>query len=188
MNDVLVLYASTHGHTAKIAARIADVLERAGATVDLRPVDSNVNPMPGEYAAVVAGASIHAGHHQRQMKDWVRRHATSLSAMPSAFFSVSLSAADDNEEARAVARKYIDDFVEETGWTPRRTVSFAGAVQYLEYDFFTRLLIKLMMHRGGHPTDASQDYDYTDWDAVADFGRRCAEMLPVPAGGPTASS
>ena len=24
-------------------------------------------------------------------------------------------------------------------WTPRRTASFAGALQYLEYDFFTRL-------------------------------------------------
>ena len=38
MNDILVLYASTHGHTAKIASRVADVIERAGATVDLRSV------------------------------------------------------------------------------------------------------------------------------------------------------
>jgi menaquinone-dependent protoporphyrinogen oxidase len=101
--------------------------------------------------------------------------------MPSAFFSVSLSAADDTDEARATARKYLDDFVEETGWTPARTASFAGALQYLEYDFFTRLLIKMMMRRGGHPTDSSQDYDYTDWDEVVRFGRRVAELLPAAA-------
>jgi menaquinone-dependent protoporphyrinogen IX oxidase len=26
------------------------------------------------------------------------------------------------------------------------------------------------MRRGGHPTDTSQDYDYTDWEAVERFG------------------
>jgi menaquinone-dependent protoporphyrinogen oxidase len=181
MKQVLVLYASTHGHTAKIASRIADVLERAGTPVEVRRADAKSDPVPADYAAVVVGASIHAGHHQREIVAWARRHATSLGAMPSAFFSVSLSAADDTDEARAVARKYLDDFVEETGWSPDRTASFAGALQYLEYDFFTRLLIKMMMHRGGHPTDASQDYDYTDWDEVVRFGRRVADLLPAAA-------
>lgn len=181
MKQVLVLYASTHGHTAKIASRIADVLERAGTPADVRRADANSDPAPADYAAVVVGASIHAGHHQREIVDWARRHATSLATVPSAFFSVSLSAADDTDEARATARKYLDDFVEETGWTPTRTASFAGALQYLEYDFFTRLLIKMMMHRGGHPTDSSQDYDYTDWDEVVRFGRRVAELLPAAA-------
>ena len=181
MKQVLVLYGSTHGHTAKIASRIADVLERAGTPTEVRRADANSDPVPGDYAAVVVGASIHAGHHQREIVAWARRHATGLGAMPTAFFSVSLSAADDTDEARAAARKYLDDFVEETGWTPARTASFAGALQYLEYDFFTRLLIKMMMHRGGHPTDSSQDYDYTDWDEVVRFGRRVAELLPAAA-------
>jgi menaquinone-dependent protoporphyrinogen oxidase len=180
MKPVLVLYASTHGHTAKIATRIADALEHAGATVDLRRADAKDDPSPHEYEAVVAGASIHMGHHQRELVRWARAHATSLSAMPSAFFSVCLSAADDTDEARAVTRRYVDEFVEETGWMPRETASFAGALQYLEYDFFTRLLIKMMMHRGGHPTDTSQDYDYTDWDAVWRFGGQVAAMLPTP--------
>jgi len=181
MERVLVLYASTHGHTAKIAERIAEALEGAGAPVEVHRADAKVDLAPSDYAAVVAGGSIHAGHHQRELVDWARRHATSLGAMPSAFFSVSLSAADDTDEARATARKYLDEFMEETGWTPGRTTSFAGALQYLEYDFFTRLLIKMMMHRGGHPTDSSQDYDYTDWDAVERFGRQVAALLPAPA-------
>ena len=37
-----------------------------------------------------------------------------------------------------------------------------------------------MMHKGGHPTDTSHDYDYTDWDAVEHFAHSCAELL-VPA-------
>ena len=181
MKQVLVLYASTHGHTATIAERIAQALEQSGAPAELRRADAKLDVAPADYAAVVVGGSVHAGHHQRELVDWARRHATSLGAMPSAFFSVSLTAADDTDEARATARRYVDEFVEETGWTPGRTASFAGALQYLEYDFFTRLLIKQMMHRGGHPTDSSQDYDYTDWDAVDRFGRQVAALLPVPA-------
>jgi len=181
MKQVLVLYASAHGHTEKIAARIAQALEQAGASTELRRAGAEVDFAPSDYAAVVVGGSIHAGRHQRELVDWTRRHAAVLGAMPSAFFSVSLTAADDTDEARATARKYLDEFVEQTGWTPARTTSFAGALQYLEYDFFTRLLIKMMMHRGGHPTDSSQDYDYTDWDAVDRFGRQIAGLLPTPA-------
>lgn len=180
MKPVLVLYASTHGHTARIATRIAEALEHVGAMVDLRRVDPEDDPFPPDYAAVVVGGSIHAGHHQRELVAWARRHATSLNAMPSAFFSVSLSAADDTGEARNATRKYVDDFIEETGWAPRRTISFAGALQYLEYDFFTRLLIKIMMRRGGHPTDSRHDHDFTDWDAVWRFGREIAGMVVAP--------
>ena len=32
------------------------------------------------------------------------------------------------------------------------------------------------MHRGGHPTDISRDYDYTDWDAVDAFAHDCAAL------------
>ena len=178
MTKVLMLYASTHGHTGRIASRVARVIEQGGATVELRRADGVPEPVPGDYDAVVVGASIHAGHHQRLVTDWARRHATSLSAMPSAFFSVSLAAADDTDEAQRTARAYVDDFVERTGWSPRRTQSFAGALQYREYDVFTRLLIKLMMHRGQHPTDTSRDYDYTDWEAVDAFAQLCAELVP----------
>jgi menaquinone-dependent protoporphyrinogen oxidase len=47
----------------------------------------------------------------------------------------------------------------------------------VEYDFATRLLMRLLMKRGHHPTDASRDYDYTDWAAVEAFGHRCAALV-----------
>ena len=106
-----------------------------------------------------------------------KQRRDALNGMPSAFFSVSLAAAEDDDESRAVTRKFVADFVEETGWNPSTTTTFAGALQYREYDFFTRTLIRLMMKRGGHPTDTSRDYDYTDWDAVDRFGRDFARTV-----------
>lgn len=177
MPAVLLLYASKHGHTAKIAHRIAQAMRDDGLDVDVRDSHAMAGLSPGDYDGVIVGASIHAGHHQREIVDWVKRHALALAEKPSAFFSVCLAVADDTDEARASARKYIDDFSDETGWTPGSATTFAGALQYLEYDFLTRLLIRLMMRSQGHPTDTSRDFDYTDWDAVTRFGHDFAASV-----------
>jgi len=181
MTDILVLYASTHGHTGRIAAGVARALERTGAHADLRTLTLDDDVAPSRYDAVVVGASVHAGRHQKAVADWARRHADALNAMPSAFFSVSLTAAEATDEARATTARLIDDFADATGWHPRLARSFAGALQYREYRLFTRFTMKLMMGRGGHPTDTSRDYDYTDWDAVDAFGADIAAMVPAPA-------
>lgn len=85
-----------------------------------------------DYDAVILGASIHAGHRQRALARWAEQHHTALGLVPSAFFSVCLTAADDTQESRAATRGYLDDFFEAAGWTPARTTTFAGALQYHE--------------------------------------------------------
>jgi len=179
MNEILVLYASTHGHTARIATAIGLALERAGAKPDVRCIDQDADIAPWRYDAVVIGASIHAGKHQRRVVDWVRRNAAALNGMPGAFFSVSLTAAEGTPEADAAVRRLIGEFTEATGWRPDLARSFAGALQYREYRLFTRFAMKMMMNRGGRPTDTRRDYDYTDWDAVERFGRECAALVPL---------
>ena len=183
MSGMLIVYASNHGQTARIASRIAGVLREDGDTVDLHEVGAAADLSPYGYDAAIVGGSIHAGHHQRELVDWARHHAAALNGMPSAFFSVSLGAAENDDESREAARKYIDDFLDDTGWTPRRTEPIAGALQYREYDFFTRTLMRLIMRQEGHPTDTSRDYDYTDWDAVDRFARECAATLVHPGSG-----
>jgi menaquinone-dependent protoporphyrinogen oxidase len=183
MPRILVVYSSTHGHTEKIAARIAAALEHDGAAVDLHQLaPAKLGPTPLDYDAVVVGGSIHAGHHQRELVDWVKLHRTGLQMRPSAFFTVCLTAADDTQESREATRAYLDDFVETTGWTPRSSATFAGALQYREYDFATRLVMRLLMHRHDHPSDISRDYDFTDWDAVDRWAHAFAATAAPPSG------
>jgi len=175
MFQTLVLYSSTHGHTARIAERIAKALEASGAVVDLRAADVQHDVSPVDYDVVVVGASVHAGRHQPEVADWARRHAATLTRIPSAFLSVSMSAEHDEE----AARRYADEFAETTGWTPRHVACLAGALQYREYNFVTRLMVRSLMGREGLPTDTSRDHDFTDWDAVDHFAGRCAELAPL---------
>jgi menaquinone-dependent protoporphyrinogen oxidase len=187
MSDVLIVYASTHGHTAKIAERIAHAVRAGGATPRTFDIGAGCNPIPSAYDLVIAGGSVHAGHHQGELREWAAREAVTLNRMPAAFFSVCLTAADDTDEAHAATRGYIDDFLEDTGWAPRLTATFAGALQYLEYNFATRLVMRLMMARGQHPTNVHEDVDYTDWDAVDAFARDCvllASQMAVPTTAP----
>jgi menaquinone-dependent protoporphyrinogen oxidase len=172
----LVVYASTHGHTAKIAARIAEAMGERDVDVDLREVDSAADVDPASYAAVVVGGSMHREHHQPEIVEWVAARRGALNECPSVFFSVSLSAAEDTEESHANTQRCIDEFCDRTGWKPERTEPIAGCLQYREYDVFTRQLMRLLMRRMGHPTDASHDYDYTDWKAVDRFGAQLAAL------------
>jgi menaquinone-dependent protoporphyrinogen oxidase len=176
MPDVLIIFASNHGHTGKIALRLTDVIEREGATVHLRSADAAHELYPSDYDAVVVGASIHAGRYQRKIVDWARTHARWLNEMPAAFFSVCLAAAEDTDQSREESTNYLDDFQDDTGWTPRKRITFAGAVEYREYGLPTRLFMRALMRQKHQPTDTSRDIDHTDWEAVDRFAHECAAM------------
>jgi menaquinone-dependent protoporphyrinogen oxidase len=105
-----------------------------------------------------------------------------LEQRPSVFLSVSLSAAEETDAARAATQRCIDAFCAQTGWSPARSERIAGSLEYREYDVFTRQLMRLLMKRMGHPTDASHDYDYTDWDAVDRLGAEFAQLATLTAG------
>ncbi|HEV2786587.1 MAG TPA: flavodoxin domain-containing protein [Solirubrobacteraceae bacterium] len=174
--DVLVVYASTHGHTAKIATRLAEALRAQDVGVHVRDVKSAADLPPDRYELVVAAGSLHEEHHQKELVDWVTARREALNETPSVFISVSLTAADDSAESRAATKRCIDEFTAKTGWTPTRSEAIAGSLQYREYDFFTRQLMRLLMKHMGHPTDTSHDYDYTDWDGVDRLGAELAAL------------
>lgn len=109
MPQALIVYASTHGHTAKIAAAVARAVRENGLEVEVRNVSSAAQLSPSAYDSVIVGASVHGGRHQHEIVDWAKRHHILLSGMPSAFFSVCLSAADDTAESGEATRSYIDD-------------------------------------------------------------------------------
>ncbi|SIR84700.1 menaquinone-dependent protoporphyrinogen oxidase [Haladaptatus litoreus] len=178
MARVLVLYGSTEGQTATIAERTAEVLASAGHDSTL--IHGNRVPEEfrlSEYDAVVVGASVHKGHHQKYVEQFVREHAKELNRLPSAFFSVSLTAVEDTDEARMTAENLVTEFLAATGWNPDRTAVVAGALKYSRYGLLTRLLMKYVARKKGGGTDTSRDYEYTDWDEVERFATAFARSL-----------
>jgi menaquinone-dependent protoporphyrinogen oxidase len=172
MARILLLYASVEGQTARVAGRIAEILREAGHAVEPREASHGAqSPRLGDYDAVMVGASVHYGRHPAHLRRMLRRCRGALQNRRSAFFSVSLSASE----------QYGADFLRGVGWQPALVASFAGALRYSRYGWFKRHLVRAFARMGGHGTDASRDYEYTDWSSVAHFAEAFAQCLAARA-------
>jgi menaquinone-dependent protoporphyrinogen oxidase len=179
---MLIVYGTTWGQTAKIAAKIGEVLSNHGCAVTLTKGDELPRDLTIEgYDGVIVGASIILRGYQRYIEQFITRHRGALNAMPSAFFGVSASAGSRNETERAAAEHILRAFLEKTGWRPRLTASIAGAITYTKYGWLTRWIMKSISRREGGGTDTSRDYEYTDWAQVAQFAESCFAMVAAPA-------
>jgi len=170
MNSILVVYGTTEGQTRKIAEFIANAVRSRG--VDVETVDSATdaatNVRPVHAAAIVCG-SLHQRHYQSSLLHFVRHHRTRLAAIPTAFVSVSMTAVLNDAHSRAELQQVAKGFYAESGWSPRFTLHVAGALRYTQYDFFKRLVMKLIAKYQGGDTDTLHDHEYTDWDAITRF-------------------
>ena len=173
-----VFFATREGHTRKIAERIAADLRQRGAPVDLFDVRDCPDPDWTRYSAVCLAASVHLGHHEREMIAFAARHRVTLVRLDAAFVSVTLSEAGAEDPARSAAerqhsaedaQRMIDVFVKETGWRPEHALAAAGALAYTKYNFLVRFLMKRIARKAGAPTDTSRDYEFTDWPALDRF-------------------
>jgi menaquinone-dependent protoporphyrinogen oxidase len=174
MMRILVPYGTTEGLTTKISEYVADVIRGHGHEAEAVNIKGSGAPSPDTYDAAIVGASIHMGQHEDYVLDFVRKNRDALERLPSAFFSVSMAAHDNPEEAEG----YIEEFARETGWRPARVGLFGGALLYTQYGFIKRHLMKKIARDKANPdTDTSRDYVYTEWDGVKHFVEEFLETL-----------
>lgn len=171
MRTVLIFYATTDGQTRRIAERIASDIGARGfeaRAIDVASAEAerlNWNDVRG----VVLGASLHAGRHQHAASAFAARHRDRLNLYPSAFFSVSLSAASHNPEEVATAARLARELPAKAGWRPTLVECFGGRLAYTRYGWLTKHMMQRIARKEGGPTDTHHDHDLTDWDAVARF-------------------
>ena len=166
----LIVYGSQEGQTQKIAERIAEILRHRGQQVTAHavehlPADRSLN----NYDAVIIGGAIHIGKYPKHLKKFVTTHRDRLNEVPSAFFTVCLAIHSQQAGSQEEALKYGKNFLDQTGWQPALTATFAGAVRYTRYNFITRFIMKKISQKEGGSTDTSRDHEYTDWTLVEQF-------------------
>jgi len=171
--NILLLYASLEGQTAKIAGRIAEQLRNEGhqvttETCDQLAADFTINA----YGAAIIGGPIHMSHYPKPLKKFVEQHHDWLNKHTSAFFTVCMAINSQRPESRQEAESFGKNFTQETQWHPTQTATFAGAVKFTQHGFLTRIIMKLISKREGGNTDTTHDHEYTDWDAVMRFTKQ----------------
>ncbi len=165
---ILIIYATTEGQTRKIARFMEEQLQAEGHPVVIAEV-TDAPPSPEDFDMVLIGSSIHMHQYHKAVKQYVISNLDTLNNMKSHFFSVCMAVASDIPEEHEEAAKIASDFLEDTGWNTDTPKQFAGALKYTQYDFFKKLIMRMIAKKEGGSTDTSQDHEYTDWGEVKKY-------------------
>ncbi|TXN34308.1 protoporphyrinogen oxidase [Flagellimonas hymeniacidonis] len=165
---ILIIYGTSEGQTRKIARFMEDILQDENHKVVI--ADATEEPLkPDDFDVTLIGSSIHMHKYQSSIYNYVLESIDELNKKPSAFFSVSMAVASNIDEEHEEANTIAEKFLKQTGWEAREINHIAGALKYTQYDYFKRLIMRMIAKKQGGNTDTSQDHEYTDWNAVKAF-------------------
>lgn len=180
MARILVAFASTEGQTRKIAEYLADTLRTRGHAAECldcaAPAAAQFDPAAGAWAGAILAGSLHQSKYQAALVHFASGRRDWLAGIPSAFVSVSLSALLDDAATQAELERLAREFCAQTGLAPRLTLQAKGALRYTQYEWFKRMLMKLIAEKVG-ASDATRDHEFTDWDELQRFADRFAALL-----------
>jgi menaquinone-dependent protoporphyrinogen oxidase len=172
VKQVLVLYHSRNGHTARVARAIAASVDAAGGKADrMDLVEATREGLDwSPYAVVAVGAPVLYGSYDKRVFAFVAANKARLDAKPNSFFNVSVVARTP-EKATVEGNRYMQKFLQLSAWKPRDRKVIAGKVDYPNWPWHERKMIQLIMKMTDGPTDPTAVIDYTDWNDVAAYGR-----------------
>ncbi len=169
MSSFLIIYSSTDGHTKIICERIKNILND-GNLVKLVSLEEEKKIDLSNFEKIIIGASIRYGKHSNGLYKFVNLNKIILDQKQCAFFSVNV-VARKLEKNTPETNPYIKKFLKISKWSPKKIRVFAGKVDYPNYNFFDKYIIKFIMFITKGPTDTSQSYEFTDWSKVDDFAK-----------------
>ncbi len=169
MHETLIIYSSTDGHTKTICKRISNFLDSKNETKIMSLEEASKLDL-SVFNKIIIGASIRYGKHSKKLYKFITLNKNLLDQKQSIFFSVNV-VARKLEKNTPETNPYIKKFLKISAWRPKKIGVFAGRVDYPNYGFFDKYVIKLIMFLTNGPTDTSQSYEFTDWSKVDEFAR-----------------
>jgi len=165
-NGVLVAYASKHGMTAEIAAKIGETLRQSGLQADVMPV-KNVRGL-ATYKAVVLGSAVYIAMWRKEMVKFLQENEVALSQRPLWVFSSGpLGEGDPLELLHGwrfpEAQRPLVERIK-----PRDIAVFHGAIDLKKMTIFEKWVLKRVKARTG---------DFRDWEAITRWAAGVSDEL-----------
>ena len=169
MANTLIIYSSTDGHTKTICRRLTNFLKHDDE-IKIISLEEVKKFDLSEFSKIIIGASIRYGKHSTDLYKFIDLNKDVLNQKHSFFFSVNVVARKP-EKSMPETNPYIKKFLKISKWKPKKIGVFAGKLDYPNYGFFDKYIIKLIMFITNGPTDTSQCYEFTDWSKVDQFAK-----------------
>ena len=170
MSKTLIIYSTTDGQTKKICERMKE-LSKINDAIKLTSLNKVGDEDLNLYKKIIIGASIRYGRHNNKVYSFIESNKKILKLKKSAFFSVNVVARKP-EKNSTKTNPYMQNFLKKTALIPDTLEVFAGKVDYPNYNFFNKLVIRFIMYLTKGPTDTSKSYEFTDWKKVEEFSQK----------------
>lgn len=168
MKHVDLLYASKDGHTRKICETLAQILQKRSFSTQLWDLHQDTPPVENLHHVLIA-APVRYGFHDSKVVRYINQNSTALQGKQGALLSVNL-VARKAEKQSPKANPYTAKLLQKIAWKPQEIAVIAGKLDYPKYRIWDRLLIQWIMKMTQGPTDPQTVRDYTDWEALQQFG------------------
>ena len=172
--DDLIIYSSTDGQTKKICETIREYLP-SGNKFKLISLDEALYFNLEKCEKIIIGASIRYGRHNKKVLDFIIKNKNILDLKKTAFFSVNVVARKE-EKSTPETNPYVLNFLKKTNWKPNKLSVFAGKVDYPNYSFINKTVIRFIMMITKGPTDTNNSYEFTNWENVRKFAKELEKM------------
>lgn len=175
--SILIVFATLFGQRLETAHQLAKELLTLGHRVTLFRADREDPPWLKRFDGVIIGAPTYKGRYPTPLVDYVKRYRDQLTVMPSAFFSVSLGAANNAEQDTTVAAEHMKRFFAQTHWLPCRCAVVPGTLPNSSLKRriqFIRRLIPMSSVKGA---DTRNDCIHTSLNDLQSLVRQVDTML-----------
>lgn len=178
--NILIIYGTTEGQTRKVAGFLQNEFESQKHNVTLSDANGTP-PAPAGFDVVILGASMHMERYQEPVLYYIREHHAALNKTVSAFYSVSLTAASDDEASWHELKHITERFLIAGHWRPALVEYVAGALRFTKYDFFKKFILRQIAKRADPAAVTGEDKEYTNWDTLKAF---CTKIEQLAAAAP----
>ena len=159
----IFIYSTSNGQSLKICNAINQNKESLIIDIDkIKTVELN------EFDQIIIGASVKYGDHNKKIYDFIKNNKILLETKKTGFFSVNATARK-SEKNKPETNPYVIKFLKKTNWTPDNIGVFAGKIDFPNYNFLEKYIIKVIMWITNGPTDTSKTFEFTDWEDVKKF-------------------
>ena len=159
----IFIYSSSNGQSLKICEALNKNKESLMIDMDMLKTTKLDN-----FDQIVIGASVKYGDHNKKVYEFVKKNRVLLEKKKTVFFSVNATARK-SEKNTPKTNPYIIKFLKKTNWTPDHIGVFAGMIDFPNYNFIEKYIIKLIMWITNGPTDTSKTFEFTNWEDVKKF-------------------
>ena len=159
----IFIYSSSNGQSLKICEALNK--NKESSIIDM---DTSKTTKLDNFDQIVIGASVKYGDHNKKVYEFVKKNRVLLEKKKTVFFSVNATARK-SEKNTPKTNPYIIKFLKKTNWTPDHIGVFAGMIDFPNYNFIEKYIIKLIMWITNGPTDTSKTFEFTNWEDVKKF-------------------